>query len=123
MRVKLAKVISGQHFLHASDVRKVAGRQLLLLPDPFVNNLQVPDQVLLLALLAEHRHLLLQLCDDERVHFGQSRPLYQVVQLAERRVLRQTLKVAEEILRLVLEQFPVSVASAEWRMLIAGTGR
>nr|AAB09088.1 PAST-1 [Drosophila melanogaster] len=87
----LGKVL--QDLLHLLDVGEVAGRNGVLALDAIVYLAEVLNQVLLLAVLAEHRgHVLAQLGNDEGMHLGQARPLDQIVQLAQGGVTRQGLQ-------------------------------
>ena len=88
-----------QHLAHLIDIGKIARRYVMLVLDLLVDSVQIADNLLLLRVLAEHGgHLTLNLTDYVRVDFGQSRSLYQVVELSQRRVFRQALQVLEQVL-------------------------
>ena len=56
--------------LESGDVREVALREAVLLHDGVELVRHARDELLLLALLAEHGHLGAEVPDDERVHLG-----------------------------------------------------
>ena len=85
LRVELAEVILLEFLLHLLDVGEVAGGDAVLVLQGVVNVLQLLQQLLLLVLLAHHRHLGLEVREDQGVNLGQAGALDQIIQTADSR--------------------------------------
>ena len=92
LRVELAEVILLEFLLHLLDVGEVAGGDAVLVLQGVVTVLQLLQQLLLLVLLAHHRHLGLEVREDQGVNLGQAGALDQVIQAADSRESWKTLR-------------------------------
>ena len=79
--VELCKVPPLQLFSHGVYWRKVSFGNLVLSLQSSKYLVQLLHHLLLLAVLPNHGHLLLQMTDDQSMHLGQSRSLDQIIQL------------------------------------------